>query len=292
MNKGDRVTSPTLLFGASSILGFQLAKGFPQTIRPFVPPGNKASALCHWPVLHLEDPQWIKRQFDAPAPRLLLYGHAVCDVPKCEADPEWAQEMNVKHLKRVLAALPAKTRMVYISSDHVFGGDGFYSESATPCPISVYGQTRVEAESWVLKRSNTLVIRTGLALGPSPNGRTGHLDWLAYRNKRGLPITIIKDESRSVVWAKDLAERVMQWAQSDVCGLRHIPATQVLSRMRLAKALMQAMGKVPNFKIEGRNQQSAPHLGRVGLKSDYRSSLSQALPSAIDALEKGRLPSL
>ena len=60
----------------------------------------------------------------------------MCDVEKCEADPDWAHEINVQQLHRVIKALPEKTRLVYVSSDHVFGGDGEYDERSRPCPIS------------------------------------------------------------------------------------------------------------------------------------------------------------
>ncbi|MFQ5598867.1 MAG: SDR family oxidoreductase [Nitrospiria bacterium] len=275
------MTSTTLLFGGSSILGFNLAKAYLSSLVPYVPKANHAASLDHWPVLNLEDPAWIKQQFEAHAPKVLIYGHAVCDVAKCEADPAWADEINVHHVRRVVDALPDTTRLVYISSDHVFGGDGRYTESTPSCPISVYGRTRVATEQWVLKRKNTLVIRTGLAIGPSPDGRSGHLDWLRYRSDHGLPLTIIEDEHRSVVWARDLAKRVMQLSESDVCGVRHIPATQVVSRVTLAKHLFHSLGKTPTFKIECRNQQPVPHLGYVGLESRYDDAFSEALPSVM-----------
>ncbi len=141
-----------ILFGATSILGFSLARLFPRTILPFVTPGSRAPSLRHWPVLKLEDCAWPEALFHQHQPDFLLYCHAVCDVPKCEAAPEWAREINVEHVRRVLAALPAATRLIYVSSDHVFGGDGVYDEASSPCPISVYGRTRVEAENLVLSR--------------------------------------------------------------------------------------------------------------------------------------------
>lgn len=82
-----------------------------------------------------------------------------------------------------MAALPENIRLVYVSSDHVFGGDDAYDEASRPCPISLYGRTRVDAEALVLGRPLSLVIRPGLAIGPSPNGRTGQLDWLHYRTQ-------------------------------------------------------------------------------------------------------------
>src|SRR5574341_476775 len=214
----------TLLFGATSILGFNLARLFPQTVLPFVTRANRARPIRQWPVLNLEDPVWPETVFNQYQPNLLLYCHAVCDVPKCEAAPEWAREINIEHLRRVIARLPEKSRLVYVSSDHVFGGDGVYDEDSPPCPISVYGRTRVEAEELVLSRPGSLVIRAGLSIGPSPNGRAGHWDWLRYRIERGLPVTIVHDEYRSVVWADDLALRVMRLAESGETGVRHVAA--------------------------------------------------------------------
>ena len=180
------MTSSILLFGATSILGFHLAKMFSNTILPFCSPGNPAPAVSQWPALKLENSAWIKSQVAQHHPSLLIYCHAICDVAKCETNPDWAYELNLGHVKRVLAVLPEYTRLVYVSSDHVFGGDGVYSEKSLASPISVYGRTRVEAEQCILERERSLVIRPGLAIGASPDGRTGHLDALC-----GLQIPIV-----------------------------------------------------------------------------------------------------
>lgn len=230
----------------------------------------------------MESPDWPERIFAQNQSNLLLYCHAVCDVQKCEEDPDWAHEINVQHLRRVMEALPEKMRLVYVSSDHVFGGDGEYDEHSRTCPISVYGRTRVDAEELVLGRHRSLVIRPGLAIGASPNGRTGHLDWLRYRTQRNLPITIVEDEYRTVVWVKDLSERVMQLAQSTETGIRHISATRAVSRVELANYLMAILGESPNFRCESRHQRPTPHLGRVELTSVYEDTLSDPLASVLD----------
>jgi len=278
------MTPSTLLFGATSMLGFQLARQFPRVLLPFISPGNTASAVRQWPMLRLDDPSWCEELFRRTGPSLLLYVHAVCDVPKCETFPDWAYDMNVRQLERVLKALPEHTRLVYVSSDHVFGGDGVYHERSSPSPISVYGRTRVEAEEVALRRSGTLVIRPGLGIGRSPNGRTGHLDWLRYRTKRNLPITIIEDEYRSVVWLRDLAKRVIQLARSREVGIRHISATRAVSRVALATFLNVQYGIDATFTIESRHQQPMPHLGSVELASVYQGELFRPLPSVMDGM--------
>jgi len=277
-----RVISSTLLFGATSILGFNLARLFPDTIVPFISPGNTSQPVRQWPVLQLGNHDWAENIFAQYQPDILLYCHAVCDVQKCEADPVWAHEINVQQLRRVIEALPENTRLVYVSSDHVFGGNGAYHEDSPPCPISVYGQTRVDAEALVFGRPQSLVIRTGLAIGPSPNGRTGHLDWLRYRTRRNLPITIIEDEYRSAVWVKDLSFRIMNLAQSNEAGIRHVSATRVVSRVELANYLISFLGESPNFMFESRHQRPTPHLGRVELTSVYGDPLSRPLASVLD----------
>ena len=272
----------TLLFGATSILGFELARQFATSMVPFITRANRAPSISGWPTLHLEDPHWPATVFATYRPQLLLYCHAVCDVPKCEAQPDWALEVNVGYLKRVIAALPNHTRLVYVSSDHVFGGDGIYDEASTPCPISVYGRSRVVAEELVRDRPDSLIIRVGLPIGPSPTGRTGHWDWLRYRTQQKLPVTIVHDEYRSVVWASDLAARVMALAESMETGTRHITATRALSRVEVADHLLTLLGEPAGYARQGRHQRTSPHLGHVELATRYHGQLFQPLASILD----------
>lgn len=285
------MTASTLLFGATSILGFHLATMFPKAVVPFSTPGKSSRGGQYWFPLQLGDKLWLQQLFYQTNPNTLLYCHAVCDVSKCEAYPDWAYEVNVKHIERVINALPEGTRLVYVSSDHVFGGDGVYTEESPLCPISIYGRTRVEAERQVLNRAGSLVIRTGLGIGPSPNGRTGHLDWLRYRLQHNLPVTIIEDEYRSAVWMEELATRVLTLARSRETGLRHIAATRAVSRVVLAKYILKYSGLSATFKVESRCQQPTPHLGRVELHSKYKGELFRPLSSVLDkkGVELGRM---
>ena len=57
-SKRTPMTSSTLLFGATSILGYSIARLFPDTVLPFVTRANRAKSIRQWPVLNLEDPAW------------------------------------------------------------------------------------------------------------------------------------------------------------------------------------------------------------------------------------------
>src|SRR5215207_2697091 len=109
------MTQPIVLFGATSILGYSLARQFPDRIQPYGTPAHPTRSPRPWPAINLDDPSWAFAFFEQHSPDILIYGHAVCDVPKCESSPEWAQRINVGHVRRVLASLPTNTRLVYVS---------------------------------------------------------------------------------------------------------------------------------------------------------------------------------
>jgi len=139
----------------------------------------------------------------------------------------------------------------------------------------------VLAEELVRAHDNSLVVRPGLAVGPSQDGRTGHMDWLRHRSQNGLPITIVADEARSAVWADQLADRLVAWTRDGARGVRHVPASRVVSRPELATHLMRMQQLEPSFSITWRAERPYPYLGRVELQSDYTDPLSAPLPSVV-----------
>ena len=280
---GRGVVKPPLVLalGATSLVGVALRRRAEVTIVHCVAPVDKPQTDGRLTV-RVEDAADMAALLERLRPQSILYCHAVCDVGRCEEDPAWAHEINVGGVQNLLRAVSPDTRVVYVSSDHVFGTDGRYTESCTPRPISVYGRTRVLAEELVLQRPNSLVVRPGLAVGPSLNGRTGHMDWLRYRSARGLPITIVEDEARSAVWADALAERLVKCALDTACGIRNIPATRLVSRPELARHLLALQNLAPAFDVTNRAARPFPHLGRVELRSVYDDPLSAPLPSVVE----------
>lgn len=279
---GSQPTPRVLAFGATALVGVALARRDDVTVVHCVAPADEASSRETRLTVRVEDAAEVAALLERLRPAAILYCHAVCDVGRCEEDPAWAHDINVGGVRNLLRAASRDTRVVYVSSDHVFGSDGTYTEASAPRPISVYGRTRVLAEEIVLRHPAALVVRPGLAVGPSWNGRTGHMDWLRYRSARGLPITIVEDEARSAVWTDALAERLVQLALGAVSGVRNIPASRMVSRPQLAQHLMALQNIEPHFQVTRRAQRPFPHLGRVELRSDFSDPLSRPLRSVVD----------
>lgn len=274
------------LFGATSMPGYSVlrcARREGRAVLPFCNPYSRLLQCEDWPRIALEDPGAYRSLFKDEAPDLLIHCGGICDVGKCEEDPEWARRINVESMRHLLSYLPRETRLVYVSSDHVFGGGrAAYTETSAPEPISVYGRTRVEAESLVLARKNVLVVRYALGIGPSLDGRSGHLDWMRSRTERRLPITIVEDEMRSVVWADDLGARILALADSDTVGTRHIAASRAVTRVELADFLNRRYSIGASFSLARRADRSAPHLGRVRLQTIHVDPFAEPLPSVVD----------
>ncbi len=279
--------APVFLLGATSIVGYNVFLRRRAGVTCVVTSRSRNPAVSDWARLALHDATGLAAFCETlPPASVIIYCDAVCDVSKCEQNPVWARDINVGNLQRTIDVMPTDARLVYVSSDHVFGNDGVYDEASTPCPISRYGAIRVEAEQLALTRPGTLLIRAGLPIGPSLDGKSGHLDWLRYRLNSGLPVTIIEDESRSAMPSPLLADRIIDLARSQISGIRHVTATRLVSRPELAVALKQHYEFPGELSYSQRCKQSAPHLGRIHLATHHTDVLAQPLPCPIDVIAK------
>lgn len=264
---------------ASSIYFYARDNKIPLT--PFCSPHAKWPTCEDWDRINFEDQPSVAKLLTRTPPSLLIYGAGYCNVGKCQADPGYAHSRNVESLEHLLNVLCAQTRLVYLSSDHVFGGgQGPYNELSAPHPISAYGRSKLEAEELVRRvRPDALVIRTGLVIGPSISGRHGHLDWLRYRTKNQLPLSIIAGEFRSAVTAEHYAKRIFALAHSNASGVQHIVSNQSLERPTLARNLLVSHDINAFFQTVERQTLSTPHLGNVQLTSLNSSNELSPLPS-------------
>ncbi|UQX13192.1 SDR family oxidoreductase [Candidatus Mycobacterium methanotrophicum] len=102
----------------------------------------------------------------AADPGVVIYAVAIADPDRCERDPAASYEANVAGVQRV-AAVAARTgrRVIYYSSDYVFGSAGTYFEDAAVAPLQVYGRHKAEAEQLVLGCGCNVVLRLPLLFG-------------------------------------------------------------------------------------------------------------------------------
>ena len=275
---------PVILLGATSIVGYNIVIR-DRGVVGVVTSRSRYKAIEKWPRLALHEPDELQQFLKAlPNDTIIIYCDAVCDVSRCEENPAWAREINIGNLQRTLDLMGDDIRLVYVSSDHVFGDDGVYDEDSETCPVSQYGAIRAEAEQLALSRPGTLLTRSGLVIGPSVDGKSGHLEWLCYRMKSGLPVTIIEDESRTAIPTILLADRIIDLAVSTITGIRHITSTRMVSRVELARTFKDHFQLPGELEFSKRSRQPAPHLGHINLITRHNDPLAQPLPCPLDML--------
>ena len=182
------------------------------------------------PQLDLSDSVSVERAFRSDSPDLVLHCAAVSKVIACAADPPLAWRINVE-VTRHLAELAESIPFVFISTDLVFDGRlGNYDESASPNPLSDYGETKAAAEAIVLNNPRHTVIRTSLNCGTSPTGNRAFNEEMALAWKAGRTLRLFTDEFRSPIPAEITARAIWEFARNGQVGLFHVAGADRLSR--------------------------------------------------------------
>lgn len=108
-------------------------------------------------------------QHDAVIPLAALVG-----APMCKADPVAARTINQEAVEMLcrLAAREQRILLPVTNSGYGIGEKGKFCTEETPLrPISLYGTTKVAAESAVLARENSVSFRLATVFGMSPRMR-------------------------------------------------------------------------------------------------------------------------
>jgi dTDP-4-dehydrorhamnose reductase len=159
-----------------------------------------------------------------------------------------------------------------VSSDVVFGGRPVpYDESATPDPVSAYGEAKVLAETAALASgADVVVARTSLILG---DGESKH-EQLFRSLALGADGALFEDERRCPVHVADLAAALVELAGIDVRGVLHVAGADPMSRLELGRLVARRDGLDPGALRAGRRADLADP-GPVDVRLD--SSLASRL---------------
>ena len=181
--------------------------------------------------LNAYDADGMKRLFDEHEFAWVLNCEGTCKLKSCEYDPENARRINVESVDALIAAAPATTRIVTLSIDLVFSGsgEGNHVEEDQTDPVTVYGETMVDAEQmFASERPDACILRISLPMGVSFNGHAGAIDWIQSRFAKSLPATLYYDEIRTPTYTDCLNHSVRSGHRQR--SVRH------LSRRRAAPA--------------------------------------------------------
>jgi dTDP-4-dehydrorhamnose reductase len=222
-----------------------------------------------------DDHEQLARLFDEYQFRSVLNSEGSCKLKSCELDPEMAYRVNVRSVENLLATINGRgVRLVHLSIDLVFSGrgDGLHVEEDRTDPVTVYGKTMVEAESFILsQRPDACVLRISLPMGVSFNGHAGAIDWIQSRFKKSKPATLYFDEWRSPTYTDCLNLVLEDIFQRDMAGLYHAGGPNHLSLYQIAQIVNRVGGYDPDLLIGCFRHEAGPmppRAGNVTMRSD------------------------
>lgn len=139
---------------------------------------------------------------------------AVVGAPACAQDPLAATSINLDAVRMVLGMLSSDQRVIFpvTNSGYGVGEAGVFCDEQSPLrPISIYGQTKVDAEKAVMDRGNAISFRLATVFGFAPRMRIDLLvNDFTYRAVRDRAVVIFEGHfKRNYIHIRDVAKGFM-----------------------------------------------------------------------------------
>jgi dTDP-4-dehydrorhamnose reductase len=188
---------------------------------------------------------WRRRRFD-----VCIHASACCSLEACERSPQKAWALNVEGSQNIAEACRRfETRLIYISTDHVFDGepDPAFGEEDEPRPIQQYGLTKREGEKRALAVPEALSVRFPLLYGNSgPDEKATFVSAVIDLLMRGEAVRADANQVRYPVLVDDAAQLIGQLALQKVAGILHFSGAEGVTKFNWAMKIAEALGGVPS----------------------------------------------
>jgi dTDP-4-dehydrorhamnose reductase len=171
---------------------------------------------------------------------------AVSSPDQCMDDPAFCRRLNVDFVIQLGEACQRNgIRLIQVSTDFVFDGSSLdYSEKDQPKPLNSYGQSKWDAEKWIVAHSQDWsIVRTVLVYGynsylPRQNFPLRVVEQLI----RHQPFRVNNDQIRKPTLAEDLAWGLFQIIMKGENGIFHLAGTEPVSVFDFALATARRFG--------------------------------------------------
>lgn len=230
-------------------------------------------------------------------PTAIIHTAAITNVDYCESNAAECQLVNLFATQSIWnAAKKVNAHFLLLSTDFVFDGEqGNYSETDTVHPLSVYAQSKVDAENLLIHDSNPnwSIARTIIVYGTGRNlSRTNLVLWAMEALPNGEEMKLVNDQFRAPTWADDLAYGCVEIIKRHQTGIFHLSGPTCLAIDEIVKQIAQFIGssteKIVSISSDTLNQ-SAKRPPRTGFDlTKAKERLDYNPKSLLETLEELR----
>jgi nucleoside-diphosphate-sugar epimerase len=160
-----------------------------------------------------------------PSFDIVVWLAAIVGDGACAVDPFLTRSINEDSVKWLVDNFPDK-KIVFTSTCSVYGiNNDLIDEEAEPNPISIYAETKLEAEQYIIKNHNNyLIFRLGTLFGLGDEHSRIRFDLvsniLTKKATLGQPITVFGGEQwRPLLHVKDVSHAIIFGIENKINGL-------------------------------------------------------------------------
>jgi dTDP-4-dehydrorhamnose reductase len=178
-------------------------------------------------------------------PDLVIHSAAMSKPNDCELEKDKCLDVNVNATKYVVDACKnANARLIFMSSDMVFGDNGPYKEEDEFCPVNYYGESKVLAEQLVAASGlDYAIVRTVLVYGSKLAGQNGtFLHWVYNNIFQGKTIRVFTDQHRTACYVNDLCAGIDALVRTGQQGVYHICGKETFTPFEIARTVARFHG--------------------------------------------------
>ncbi|MGN1188048.1 MAG: dTDP-4-dehydrorhamnose reductase, partial [Lachnospiraceae bacterium] len=176
-------------------------------------------------------------------PDVIINCAAHTNVDACEKEWDAAYRINAIGPRNLaIAAEKFGAKLVHVSTDYVFGGDGDrpYTEFDAPAPKSMYGATKLAGEEFVKSFSkHYFIVRTAWLYGDGKN----FLRTMLRLSESHDEITVVDDQLGSPTSAAELARAIVSLLSTESYGIYHGTCEGFCSWADFTEAIFKKTGK-------------------------------------------------
>ena len=252
--------------------------------------------ICYAPCMQdfsveLSDRRRVKEVLSQIQPDIMVHCAGSIDVDRCEQNPEFAYESNVLATKNVLAGCEDRTKVVYISTDQVYGErDNRIETSGDLNPINVYGETKLNGEQAVLEhRSDSIVARTNVFGWNVKPGRVSSAEKIFHALKGGSHIALFNDYEFSPIFSQSVVSAIVALCMMKFSGIINICSPVSCSKYEFG----MEMARLAGYRLNLINRESldshgflAKRPGNLALPVKKCEELGVTLPNYIESLQQ------
>lgn len=221
-----------LVTGVTGQLGYDVARELEKRHIEYKSTGSRE--------MDISDAEAVKRVITEYHPDAIIHCAAYTAVDKAEDDYGRAMDVNAKGTLAIAkAAKEIDAKMLYISTDYVFNGQGTepFTVDAATAPLNVYGLTKLFGEEAVqMELSKYFIVRISWVFGKNGNNFIKTMLRLGQTHEE---LTVVSDQWGSPTYTADLAPLLCDMISTDAYGIYHATNEGITNWAEFAAYIME-----------------------------------------------------